>query len=158
MADSIVAALEHLRASGRRVIVVTGRQLEDLGLVSGGLDHFDYVVAENGALIYESRTREITLLAEPPPKQFVSALRSRGVHPLAVGRVILATQSPYETKVEQAIREFKLDLQIILNKGAVDCIAIFYETFWDIPISKRSKLWRRVLPSAPRPSQSQTSL
>jgi len=119
MADSVVAALTRLRASGRHVIVVTGRQLEDLGSVCGGLDRFDYVVAENGALVYESRTREITLLAEPPPKQFVLALRSRGVHPLAVGRAILATQRPHQTKVEQAIREFGLKLQIILNKGAV---------------------------------------
>ncbi|HYE34358.1 hypothetical protein, partial [Methylocaldum sp.] len=44
-----------------------------------------------------------------------------------------------------------MDTQVS-NDETDDCVAIFYETFWDIPVSKRSKLWRRVLPSAPRPS------
>lgn len=44
-----------------------------------------------------------------------------------MGQVILATQRPHEMKVEQAIREFGLELQIILNKGAVMTLPVGVE-------------------------------
>ena len=46
---------------------------------------FDYVVAENGALVYMPRTRQQTLLAEPPPDVFLDMLRELGVTEMAVG-------------------------------------------------------------------------
>ena len=46
------AAIERLRSSGRRVVLVTGRELDDLQSVCPRLDLFEYVVAENGALLY----------------------------------------------------------------------------------------------------------
>ena len=91
------AALERLRASGRRAILVTGRRLDDLLSVCECRELFDYVVAENGALVYDPQSREITLLAEPPPETFIAALRRRGVQPLEVGKVIVATHAPQET-------------------------------------------------------------
>jgi HAD superfamily hydrolase (TIGR01484 family) len=75
--DATRAALGRLRASGRRVILVTGRRLEDLLHICACADLFDFVVAENGALVYEPQSRETTLLAGPPPPQFVAALRRR---------------------------------------------------------------------------------
>src|SRR5215471_12214342 len=49
--DETVAALERLRGSGRRLIMVTGRELDDLRQNFSRLDLFDRVVAENGALM-----------------------------------------------------------------------------------------------------------
>lgn len=119
VAGTTRAALERLRASGRRAILVTGRRLDDLLRVCECSDLFDYVVAENGALVYEPQSREITLLAEPPPEQFVAALRRRGVQPLEVGKVIVATHAPHEANVIDAIRELGLELQVIFNLNAV---------------------------------------
>jgi HAD superfamily hydrolase (TIGR01484 family) len=85
-----VAALERLRSTGRRLILVTGRQLEDLQAVFPHLDLFDRVVVENGALLYWPATREEKLLGERPPEEFIEALRKRHVQPLSVGRSIVA--------------------------------------------------------------------
>jgi HAD superfamily hydrolase (TIGR01484 family) len=112
-------ALRRLRATGRHLILVTGRELDELIGVFPHLDLFGRVVAENGAVLYRPARREISLLAEPPPERFVAALRERGVDPVAVGRVIVATWRPHEASVLDVIRDLELDLQVILNKDAV---------------------------------------
>src|SRR5438874_1867886 len=113
------AALERLVASKRRLVLVTGRELDQLQTVCPYLDLFEYVVAENGALLYEPATRKETLLAQRPPDSFVAALRARGVGPISVGRVIVATWEPHETVVLESIKDHGLELQVIFNKGAV---------------------------------------
>jgi HAD superfamily hydrolase (TIGR01484 family) len=112
-------ALERLLASGRRLVLVTGRELDDLQKVCARLDLFEYVVAENGALLYEPSTGEETPLAPRPPEAFVTLLRQRGVGPISVGRVIVATWEPHESTVLATIRDLGLELQVIFNKGAV---------------------------------------
>ena len=114
-----VHALERLIASGRRLVLVTGRELEDLQRICPRLDLFEYVVAENGALLYHPATRAEASLADRPPESFIAALREKGVSPLSVGRVIVATWEPHEKAVLEAIRELGLELQVIFNKGAV---------------------------------------
>jgi HAD superfamily hydrolase (TIGR01484 family) len=114
-----VAALERLVGSGRRLVMVTGRELDELQSVCPRLDLFEYVVAENGALLYHPATRAEKALATRPSEKFVAALRERGVSPISVGRVIVATWEPHETAVLQAIRDLGLELQVIFNKGAV---------------------------------------
>jgi HAD superfamily hydrolase (TIGR01484 family) len=117
--ETTVAALERVRRSGRRLVMLTGRQLDELATVFPRLDLFDHVVAENGAVVHRPATRETRAIAEPPPDRFVAALRARGVEPLAVGKVIVATWRPHEDAVLDVIRESGLELQVIFNKGAV---------------------------------------
>jgi hypothetical protein len=74
--EPTIAALEKLRASGRRLLLVTGRELEDLQRVFDRLDLFERVVAENGALIYRPATREERVLCEAPPPRFVEERKS----------------------------------------------------------------------------------
>lgn len=112
-------ALDRLKRSGRRLIMVTGRELPDLERVCPRLDLFDRVVAENGALLYTPATKEARPLGPPPPEAFVARLKEQRIEPLSVGRVIVATWEPNETAVLNAIRDLGLDLQIIFNKGAV---------------------------------------
>ncbi|MFN6572523.1 HAD-IIB family hydrolase [Dendronalium sp. ChiSLP03b] len=114
-----LTALKQLRASGRKLILVTGRELDDLLQVFEQIDLFDYVVAENGALLYCPASRQEKLLGEPAPTEFIKALRDRQVNPLSVGRVIVATWHPQETAVLETIRDLGLELQVIFNKGAV---------------------------------------
>src|SRR5688572_31245644 len=117
--EPTLSALKRLRESGRKLVLVTGRELDDLQTVFPRLDLFARVVAENGALIYRPESREERLLDEAPPQTFVDKLIERGVGPISVGRVIVATWEPHEKTVLETIRDCGLELQVIFNKGAV---------------------------------------
>src|SRR5688572_657285 len=117
--DEAVAALKRVQASGRKLILVTGRVLDELTERFPELGIFDMIVAENGGVLYNPKTREETLLAEPPPKAFVKALKSRVEGDVTPGKVVVATWSPHETEALELIKEMELDLHIVFNKGAV---------------------------------------
>ena len=114
-----LAALERCLESGRKLVLVTGRELPQLQDIFPHLDLFEWVVAENGALLYHPQTRREQPLAEPPPPDFVTMLHGRGVGPISVGRVIVATWQPHENAVLDVIKESGLELQLVFNKGAV---------------------------------------
>ena len=117
--DATVAALKDFRKSGRKLVLVTGRELPDLMRVFDHLALFDRVVVENGAVLYTPATKNEQVLAPEPPREFVHRLEAEGVSPLSVGRSIVATWEPNEKAVLAAIRDLGLELQIIFNKGAV---------------------------------------
>ncbi len=117
--DAGVAALDRLRAGGRAIILVTGRELEDLRGAFPRLDRFDRVVAENGAVLHRPASGATTALTPPLPARLVEALRRRDIRPLSVGRVIAATRTPHEAAVLDTIRELGLDAEVAFNKGAV---------------------------------------
>ena len=119
VSDETLSALERLLESGRKLILVTGRQLPDLLSVFPRCELFEWVVAENGCLLYRPATQEKKRLGEPPPEKFLSELRRRKVEPLAIGEVIVATWTPHEAVVLDVIRKLGLELQVIFNKGAV---------------------------------------
>jgi hydroxymethylpyrimidine pyrophosphatase-like HAD family hydrolase len=112
-----VSALEKLRASGRKAILVTGREFEDLLSVCPSIELFDRVVAENGALLYWPESKKEKLLADAPPPALINALRERSV-PFSQGRVVISTGRPYDTALLQAISDLGLEHQIIFNKGS----------------------------------------
>jgi hydroxymethylpyrimidine pyrophosphatase-like HAD family hydrolase len=118
VSQDTVDAVQRLRATGRSLILVTGRELDDLRSVFSHLDLFHRVVAENGALLYRPDTREEKLLAAVPPSSFVNTLRACGIA-VSAGRVIVATSLPHETEVLQAIHDLGLELQVIFNRGSV---------------------------------------
>src|SRR5438034_2059071 len=99
VSDDTLRALERLRQSGRKIILVTGRHLSDLQTVFSRFDLFDSIVAENGAVLYTPSSREKQVLTAPPNPAFVDALRQRGVTPLGVGDSIVDTWHPNETVV-----------------------------------------------------------
>ena len=117
--DATAAALVRLRATGRKLLLVTGRRIEDLQTACPDLSRFDSIVAENGALLYHPASREVRLLAAPPPPELIPALRARGVDPIDAGHAIVATWSPHDNTVLDVIRALGLELQVIFNKGAV---------------------------------------
>src|SRR5262245_30324507 len=119
VAATTVDALERFAATGRKLVLVTGRELDELLAIFPGVGVFDRVVAENGALLYRPETRERAALGDPPPAAFVRELERRGVAPLSVGRSIVATVHPNERVVLDTIRDLGLELHVIFNKGAV---------------------------------------
>ncbi|ANN57792.1 phosphoglycolate phosphatase [Mesorhizobium loti NZP2037] len=114
-----LAALERFKKSGRKLILVTGRELPDLKRVFPEIGLFDKVVAENGALIYTPASEEERVISPSPEAEFVSRLKEQGVKPLSVGRSIVATWEPHQATVLETIKKMGLELEIIFNKGAV---------------------------------------
>jgi hydroxymethylpyrimidine pyrophosphatase-like HAD family hydrolase len=112
-----VNALEKLRASGRKAILVTGREFDDLLGVCPQIDLFDRVVAENGAMFYCPATKREKVLADPVPQILIDTLRDRSI-PFSIGRVILSTARVYDSALLQAVSDVGLEHQIIFNKGS----------------------------------------
>jgi len=113
------AALDRFRASGRRLLMVTGRELPDLQSVCRVLDRFEWIVAENGALLYRPADHFTRLLSAPASALLAQKLAEAHVQPLSVGRAIIATRDPYHTITLELIKQLGLELQVIFNKGAV---------------------------------------
>ncbi|HWB09766.1 MAG TPA: HAD-IIB family hydrolase [Pirellulales bacterium] len=117
--DEVLAALERLRESGRKLILVTGRELRELKIVFPAYEICDWIVAENGAILYRPSDRFHKPLAPPPPESLVEELRAKGVERLAIGEAILATWRPHEAAMLAAIRDQQLAYQVIFNKDSV---------------------------------------
>ena len=100
--EPTLAALERLRDSGRLLILVTGRELDELWTVCPRTGMFDMVVAENGAVVFRPSSRQERRLAEPPPPSLIAALGRRSVDPISVGRVIIATWAVHQAAVQGA--------------------------------------------------------
>jgi len=119
VAESTARALERVRETGRKLLLVTGRMLPDLRTVCPNVDRmFDAVVAENGALVYFPERRELRTLGDPPEPALVDALRRRGVR-LDLGEAILATDASFAEAALAAIQETGVDRTPIFNKGAL---------------------------------------
>jgi hydroxymethylpyrimidine pyrophosphatase-like HAD family hydrolase len=111
-------ALQRLKTSGRRLILVTGRQIGDLLSVCPFIPLFDRVVAENGGVLYRPDTGDERPLCPPPSPDFLALLTRRGIDH-SVGRVIVATREPNQFPILAAVQDLGLELQVIFNKGAV---------------------------------------
>ena len=111
-------ALEKLKCAGFKLILVTGRELNELIAIFPEITQFDIAVMENGAVLFHPQSGEVEALAAPPPPGFIARLHERGL-PLQIGKCIVATWEPHETEVLQAIKAFGLELQVVFNKGAV---------------------------------------
>jgi hydroxymethylpyrimidine pyrophosphatase-like HAD family hydrolase len=114
-----LAAIQRLKESGRKLILVTGRELPELQSVFPEYKLCDCIVAENGALLVWPADRKEEVLGEPPPDTFLAEIVRRGVKPFSVGKVIFATWRPKENIVLDVIQTLGLEYQIIFNKRAV---------------------------------------
>jgi HAD superfamily hydrolase (TIGR01484 family) len=110
VSPSTLTALEQLVASGRILILVTGRILDELLSVFPQAEICTAIVAENGAVLYRPATRDRTLLGTPAPEALVRALAEKGVHPLDVGESIVATLRPHEMAALEAITDSRLKM------------------------------------------------
>ena len=111
-------ALARVRASGRRLVLVTGRMLPDLRAVCPEADRmFDAIVAENGAILYLPDRREVRELGAAPEPALVDGLRRRGVE-FVLGTSIIATIERFSQQALAAIREAGVERTLVFNKGA----------------------------------------
>jgi len=114
-----LAALDRFRGSGRLLFLVTGRELLDLQNVCRALEKFEWVVAENGPLLYRPADHFSQLLCAPASPQLAQKLAEAQVEPLSMGGAIIATREPHQALAVEIIKQLGLELQVIFNKGAV---------------------------------------
>lgn len=117
--ERCIDMLRALSATGRKLILVTGRELRELLEIFPEARIFDYVVAENGAVMHRSATRESEILAQAPPEILLQELRRRHVTPLTVGSSIVRTTRANEAEISDALRKLQLDFQLVTNPGAL---------------------------------------
>jgi hydroxymethylpyrimidine pyrophosphatase-like HAD family hydrolase len=118
--NAALAAIRAVRASGRRLVLVTGRTLAELLDVFTELTAFDLVVVENGAVIVVPESGEQQPLAEPIPARLLRELRDRGVANLVVGSVICATSATRFALVHDVVEELGLgELELIINRDSL---------------------------------------
>ena len=110
-------AIDELRANGRRVLLCTGRRLENLHAVFPEVDlHFDAVVAENGGVVAIDSV--IVHVADGLPPELGTALSRAGV-PYRAGHVLLATEAVHDEVVLREIERLGLEAQLVYNRGAL---------------------------------------
>lgn len=91
-------ALAKLKATSRKLLLVTGRELDQLQAVFPEYCIFDITAAENGGLIYMPASQKTLLLGVRPPDNFIQILRDNGI-PVSVDQVIVATWEPQQELV-----------------------------------------------------------
>jgi hydroxymethylpyrimidine pyrophosphatase-like HAD family hydrolase len=117
--ERCIESLRALGATGRKLILVTSRDLRELLEIFPEVRLFDYVVAENGAVMHRPATRESEILAQAPPELLLQELRRRHVTPLSVGSSMVRTVKANEAEVSAALRKLQLDFQLVTNPGAL---------------------------------------
>lgn len=119
VAPATLAALERVRRSGRRLLLVTGRTAAQLETVFGRWDVFDRLVLENGALLVDPSAGTEWLLCAPVSSRLEPELRRRGVEPLAVGRAVYAASVRHLEVIRETIRDLGLSLDLVVNRDGV---------------------------------------
>lgn len=113
----VLDAVADLRAQRRKVLLCTGRRIEELREVFPDVDrHFDAIVAENGGLIVMAS--ETIWSAEPIEQELDQALSDAGI-PFERGHVLIATYSSHADEVRSAIEALGLEAQLVYNRGAL---------------------------------------
>ena len=113
--ETVRAALRAVRDSGRFLVLVTGRNMEELLDVFTELRQFDRVVVENGALLLDPHRGLERMLCGAVSVKLLEELRRRGIGPLIVGRSVLSTPIENEQAVRATAADLGLELELIPN-------------------------------------------
>ncbi|HEY6555684.1 MAG TPA: HAD hydrolase family protein [Polyangiaceae bacterium] len=115
--ECVLSAIRLLRSANRRVVLVTGRILSELaGDFPDVYEHFDAIVAENGAVLWHAG-RARPLVAGISTK-LSRQLRELGI-PARSGMVILALEAVHDEAVRKQCVALGLDHQLIRNREAL---------------------------------------
>jgi hydroxymethylpyrimidine pyrophosphatase-like HAD family hydrolase len=115
--EVVLAALRKVREASCRTLLVTGRILSELEIEFPDVyQHFDAIVAENGAVVWQDgRQRAV---ATPVPTVLEQALAEQSI-PVRRGMVILATDAVHDQSVRDTTVRLGLDEQLVRNRGAL---------------------------------------
>ena len=114
--DDVRDAIGLLRGQGIVVVLVTGRILEDLRLITEGLHFVDAVVAENGAVVEFPASGYQRRNGLPPPPAFLRALEQVGIH-FDAGQVVVEADAADAHAILTIIRRLELPLTLAFNRS-----------------------------------------
>jgi HAD superfamily hydrolase (TIGR01484 family) len=117
--ERCVEALSALSATGRKLILVTARELREVFEIFPEARIFDVIVAENGAVMHRPASRESQILAAAPSEILLQELQRRGIAPVSAGSSIIKTSIENEPEVRSAIVKLDLDCQLIVNEHSL---------------------------------------
>jgi hydroxymethylpyrimidine pyrophosphatase-like HAD family hydrolase len=120
--ERCVDTLRALAATGRKLILVTGRVLRELLEIFPDARLFDYVIAENGAAMYHPATRQSAILAQAPPEILIQELQRRQVTPMSVGSSSITTLQSNEAQIRDTLQKLELDFQTVANDGVLSVL------------------------------------
>ncbi|MGH8176835.1 MAG: HAD-IIB family hydrolase [Steroidobacter sp.] len=120
--ERCIESLRALAATGRKLILVTGRVLRELLEIFPEARIFDYVVAENGAVMYRPATRQSAILAQAPPEILLQELQRRQVTPMSVGSSSITTLQTGREQIREALHKLGLDFQIMSSDGVLSVL------------------------------------
>jgi hydroxymethylpyrimidine pyrophosphatase-like HAD family hydrolase len=120
--ERCIDALRALAATGRKLILVTSRQLRELLEIFPEARIFDYVVAENGAVMYCPATRQSAILAQAPSELLVQELRHRRVSPMSVGSSSITTLQSNKERIQGVMHKLGLDCQLVSNDDVISIL------------------------------------
>lgn len=113
----VLAAIRQVRTQGVAVVLVTGRILSELRADFPGVDdEFDAIVAENGAVLADSRG--VRDLAEPVDPRLGQTLAHQDVM-VRQGRVLLACDAEHGGIVFDAVDRLGRGYQLVRNRAAL---------------------------------------
>ncbi|HLH08147.1 MAG TPA: phosphoglycolate phosphatase [Terriglobales bacterium] len=117
-AAEVVDALRCVAESGTKLILATGRELPEIQQVFPDLGIFQWVVAENGAILYQPSRALKEVLGSAPPETFFDELRKENIGPVARGEVVAAIDSKHAAALKRTVQSLYLPYQVILNKNS----------------------------------------
>jgi len=118
LSPEVVRAVQEAARRGITVIVVSGRMLDFLIRLSQRLKVLDALVAENGAVIYLSRSMTKTALGELESARIRNALKNLEGQ-LEVGEVIVATKRWNEPRVRGELEKAGVVAHIEYNRDSL---------------------------------------
>ncbi len=120
VAEEAVEALREARADGHTLVIVTGRRWEELGhVVPTVLRLTDRVVCEEGGVLVNIETQQLTLLAEPVEPDLIADLQAAGVPSLDIGHVVVGAPTTSLALVTEVRNRVGSQRIIITNKGSI---------------------------------------
>lgn len=117
--ETVRQALQSVRDSGRRLVLVTGRTEAELRDVFTDTRLFSRVVVENGAVLSDPATGATRELCPPVPGALLTELRHQAVRPLVVGRSMISTTITNEAAVKAALHRLGIRRDLVLNRDSV---------------------------------------
>ena len=113
---AVRGAIADARERGIVVILVTGRQIEDLRTVVGDLACFDVVIGENGAVLHFPTSGRHVVVGRRPDRAFLDELQRQRI-PFTVGEVVVETDATFAAAALEVLQRLEQPLILAFNRG-----------------------------------------
>lgn len=123
VADQVRAGLAAVRESGRALVLVTGRTMDELLDVFEELTLFDRIVVENGAVMHTPASGQEQALCPPVSSRLRAQLQRERI-PVIVGQAILSTATANEEAVRAAVASLGIDCDLVQNRDSIMVLPI----------------------------------